>query len=474
MTRELDEHTIEGRVDECARIDALLEGLGAGTGGGLQLVGEPGTGKTTLLAWARMRAGAAMVLETAGAEGEAPLSYGALADLVRGLGDALPALPAHGRDALLGVSGLAPSRGEPDALALGSALMQALELAAAERPVLVVVDDAQWLDAASAPVLTFALRRLAPEPVGVLVGARPGPHRLDALALPELRLRGLGDERRARAPSGRAASARRRAPHRRRLRRQSAGADRARPPARARAPRRPRAAARPAARRRRHRAAVRRAHRRAAARRPRRAAPARPSPNDRPPQSTPRRSRPSASTATCLEALEAAGRWSSSGPWTHRRHASAGARRRGGGRDAGRAPPRARRLAGADMAAHARAPRLARAGGGARPRAGPRHQPARGARPGARDVRPADRGAPLVRRIAPTSQRARRSATRSRSARCSCGPATWRRRGASCSGSSSCGATWSRSRWASRSSRPSSSPATAPSRRSTRRPGRRS
>ncbi len=71
MARELHEHTIEGRVDECARIEALLEALGTGTGGGLQLVGEPGTGKTTLLAWARMRAGAATVLETVGAEGEA-------------------------------------------------------------------------------------------------------------------------------------------------------------------------------------------------------------------------------------------------------------------------------------------------------------------------------------------------------------------------------------------------------------------
>ena len=194
MARELHEHTIEGRVDECARIEALLEALGTGTGGGLQLVGEPGTGKTTLLAWARMRAGAATVLETVGAEGEARLSYGALADLVRGLGEALPALPEHGREALLGASGLGPSRGEPDGLAIGAALMQALELAAAERPVLVVVDDAQWLDAASAPVLAFALRRLAGEPVAILVGARPGRHGLDGLALPELRLRGLDDD----------------------------------------------------------------------------------------------------------------------------------------------------------------------------------------------------------------------------------------------------------------------------------------
>ena len=96
MARELHEHTIEGRVDECARIEALLEALGTGTGGGLQLVGEPGTGKTTLLAWARMRAGAATVLETVGAEGEARLSYGALADLVRRLPDQ-PAARVDGR-----------------------------------------------------------------------------------------------------------------------------------------------------------------------------------------------------------------------------------------------------------------------------------------------------------------------------------------------------------------------------------------
>ena len=195
MTRELGEHTIEGRVDECARIDALLDGAGrrrglAGCSSSASLAPArprsspgPGCAPAQRRCWRRSATRERRASRTA----PSPISCAASAT-------PCPRCPRTAARRLLGATGLGPARGDPDGLALGAALMQALEQAAAERPVLVVVDDAQWLDGASAPVLAFALRRLAAEPVGVLVGARPGPHGLDALNLTELRLRGLDDE----------------------------------------------------------------------------------------------------------------------------------------------------------------------------------------------------------------------------------------------------------------------------------------
>ena len=173
-----------GREDELAAVERVLR---AGRPAALVLEGEPGIGKTTL--WrAAVDAAARLgctVLAAAPAEAERELAFAALGDLVAGApAGILDRLPPPQRRALEVALLLADSDGPPpDARSLGIALGAVVRAAAEERPVLVAVDDAQWLDAASASALGFAARRLPDVPVVLLVARRadePGP-----LSLPD-------------------------------------------------------------------------------------------------------------------------------------------------------------------------------------------------------------------------------------------------------------------------------------------------
>ena len=158
--------------DEARRLAAaLLDGVLRGDGGTLVVTGEPGSGKSTLLADVVARAAPARVLQTTGAPVEQGVPHAGLHALLRPLAGALPALPRTQRLALDVALGL-DAGPVPSPLLLGAATTSLLAAGAETGPVLLVVDDAQWVDEASLRALAFAGRRLAGERVGLLVAAR--------------------------------------------------------------------------------------------------------------------------------------------------------------------------------------------------------------------------------------------------------------------------------------------------------------
>ena len=184
-----------GRDAELDFVRAFLDDVGAGPAG-LVLSGEAGIGKTILwqvgvdLARGRF----AQVLTCRGAEAEAALSFAGLSELLSEvLGEALESLLPPRRRALEVALLLAePGVGPPDPLAIGLAVHDVMQVLAQQGPVLVAVDDVQWLDAASAGALEVAVRRLRTDRIGLLVASRRSagatiPLGLDR-SLPEERL----------------------------------------------------------------------------------------------------------------------------------------------------------------------------------------------------------------------------------------------------------------------------------------------
>ncbi|KAB8185761.1 AAA family ATPase [Nonomuraea phyllanthi] len=181
---------LQGRAEEVRAVEALLAEARSGAGGVLVIRGEPGMGKSALLDHAARAAAGAGVLRGAGVETEVELPFAALHLLLRPALDRLDALPAPQAAALRGVFGLAPVAGT-DRFLVGLAALTLLSELAEERPLLVLVDDAQWLDRASAEALAFASRRLRSEGVTLLIAARDDRDAFPATGLPELRLGGL-------------------------------------------------------------------------------------------------------------------------------------------------------------------------------------------------------------------------------------------------------------------------------------------
>jgi DNA-binding CsgD family transcriptional regulator len=175
-----------GRDGELAAVQRFLEGVSSGPSA-LLLEGSPGIGKTTLWQAATQRAAARgyTTLCCRTAESEAKLALAALADLLAELGDDLLArLPAPQRHAL-GVALLRRAVPGPprDPRALATAVRSALLELAGRAPLLVAVDDLQWLDAPSARMLEFAVRRLGGARVGILATRRVGDPRAERLPL---------------------------------------------------------------------------------------------------------------------------------------------------------------------------------------------------------------------------------------------------------------------------------------------------
>ena len=176
---------LAGRDSERARIAALLDAARAGSGGALVVHGVAGAGKSTLLADAVESAEGMRVLRTSGVESESPLAFAALQRLLWPLTDRLDALPDPQRGALGAALGAFAGEGERFLVYLGGLTL--LAEAAEESPVLVVVDDAHWLDDASAAALLFASRRLQDERIALVFAARDGDARqFDAPDLPQL------------------------------------------------------------------------------------------------------------------------------------------------------------------------------------------------------------------------------------------------------------------------------------------------
>jgi DNA-binding CsgD family transcriptional regulator len=162
---------VVGREQERARIGGLLEAARRGRAGTLVVVGEPGIGKTALLEDARAAASAMRVLQLTGVEAESALPFAGLHALLRPLADLLVRLDAAYENALRTALVLT-SEEPPDILAVNAGLLALLAEAAAEQPLVVIVDDAQWLDPPTSDALAFAARRIAGEELALLVSAR--------------------------------------------------------------------------------------------------------------------------------------------------------------------------------------------------------------------------------------------------------------------------------------------------------------
>jgi DNA-binding CsgD family transcriptional regulator len=179
---------LRGRGDECCLLDGIVADVRGGTGRALVVRGEAGVGKTALLEHLMGAASDLRLIRATGVESEMELAYAGLHQLCAPLLDRAGRLPEPQHEALKIVFGLS-SGTAPDQFLVGLAVLSLLSEAAEERPLLCVVDDAQWLDHASALTLAFVARRLLAERVALVFAARETD---EALAgLPDLEVGGL-------------------------------------------------------------------------------------------------------------------------------------------------------------------------------------------------------------------------------------------------------------------------------------------
>src|SRR5215217_21430 len=182
-----------GRAGEREAFDELLERLRSGQSSVLVVRGEAGVGKTALFHYCARQASGVRVAHIAGVEAEMELPFAALQQLCAPMFARLDDLPEPQRNALSVALGLASGEA-PDRFLVALAVLSLLSAVAEERPLLCLVEDAQWLDAASGQVLGFVARRLLAESVGIVVAVREPHTTRDFDGLPDLPLRGLDDE----------------------------------------------------------------------------------------------------------------------------------------------------------------------------------------------------------------------------------------------------------------------------------------
>jgi DNA-binding CsgD family transcriptional regulator len=185
-----DRMSLRGRSDECGVIDRLVREVGNGRSGVLVLRGEPGVGKTALLHYAVESASGFTVVRSAGVQSETELPFAALHQLCAPMLHRLDRLPGPQGDALGTVFALSGGPA-PGRFLVGLAVLSLLSEVAEERPLLCVVDDAQWLDRESAQALAFVARRLAAESVAMIFATSESGG--EVRGLPELTVPGLGN-----------------------------------------------------------------------------------------------------------------------------------------------------------------------------------------------------------------------------------------------------------------------------------------
>src|SRR5262249_43516178 len=158
---------------ELGHLDRLLGKIGDGRGGALVVRGEAGIGKSALLAQLSRRADrrGLRVVATTGVGLEADLPFAGLHALLAPVLNRLGGLPGPQREAISAAFGLADGSA-PDPYLIGLAALELLTDMAADAPVLVIVEDAQWLDSASAEALAFVSRRISLEPVATVFAVR--------------------------------------------------------------------------------------------------------------------------------------------------------------------------------------------------------------------------------------------------------------------------------------------------------------
>jgi AAA ATPase domain len=186
-------NTLRGRDAECAALDVLLDAARRGESRTVVLRGEAGVGKTALLDYAIGSAQDFRVLRSAGVESEMELAFASLHQLCAPILDRRGSLPGPQREAVEVVFGL-DSGPAPDRLLVGLATLSLLAETADERPLLCVIDDAQWLDGASAQAFALVARRLMAEPIGLLFASREPIEVRELAGLPELMVGGLSED----------------------------------------------------------------------------------------------------------------------------------------------------------------------------------------------------------------------------------------------------------------------------------------
>ncbi len=184
---------LRGRQNECKVLSGLVASAHTNRSQVLVLRGEAGIGKTALLEFLIDNAGGCQLGRAAGVESELELPYAGMHQLCGPYLDRICSLPAPQRDALSTAFGLQAGTA-PDRFLVGLAALTLLSGVAEEQALICVIDDAQWLDQASAQALEFVARRLGAEPPGLVFAVRDSDQEPKLTGLPELQLYGLGTE----------------------------------------------------------------------------------------------------------------------------------------------------------------------------------------------------------------------------------------------------------------------------------------
>jgi DNA-binding CsgD family transcriptional regulator len=179
-----------GRRQEQRLLAGLLTEVRAGRSGVLVLRGEAGVGKSALLADLAARASDLQTIQISGAESEMELAYAAVHQLCAPLQPGIDRLPDPQKKALQVALGLCDGQ-PPEALLIGLAVLTLLENASAQRPIICIIDDVQWIDSASLQTLAFVARRILAEPVAMIFAGREHGAERELAALPELVVGGL-------------------------------------------------------------------------------------------------------------------------------------------------------------------------------------------------------------------------------------------------------------------------------------------
>jgi DNA-binding CsgD family transcriptional regulator len=192
MSTTVSARRLLGRRSECAALDQLVACVRAGSSRALVLRGDAGVGKSALLEYLAQHSSGCAVARAAGVESEMELAYAGLQQLCAPFLDRVEHLPGPQRDALGTAFGLRDGDA-PDRFLVGLAILSLFSDVAEERPLICIVDDAQWLDAASAQALAFVARRLGVESVGLVFALREASGERHFEGQPELAVGGLDD-----------------------------------------------------------------------------------------------------------------------------------------------------------------------------------------------------------------------------------------------------------------------------------------
>jgi hypothetical protein len=192
MSTTVSARRLLGRRSECAALDQLVASVRAVSSRALVLRGDAGVGKSALLEYLAQHSSGCGIARAAGVESEMELAYAGLQQLCAPFLDRVERLPGPQRDALGTGFGLRDGDA-PDRFRVGLAVLSLLSDVAEDRPLVCIVDDAQWLDAASAQALAFVARRLGAESVGLVFAVREPSGERHFDGLPELAVGGLDD-----------------------------------------------------------------------------------------------------------------------------------------------------------------------------------------------------------------------------------------------------------------------------------------